>query len=56
LLHWDALLRLAWYTAWTYAAAICTGISGLLYVRDGMKQLASHPTSSATTIPPGRDQ
>jgi cardiolipin synthase len=29
-------------------AAACTGISGILYVFDGMKQLASHPTSRTT--------
>jgi hypothetical protein len=29
-------------------AAICTGVSGLLYVWDGVKQLGSHPTSSPT--------
>ena len=48
LLKWDAELPPIWFTAWTYGAAICTGISGLLYVWDGMKQLSSHPTSSAT--------
>lgn len=48
LLRWDRDLRLVWFTVWTFAAAICTGISGLLYVWDGMKQLASHPASSAT--------
>jgi cardiolipin synthase (CMP-forming) len=51
LLHWDMLLAPAWFTAWTLGAAICTGLSGLLYVRDGMKQLAAHPTSSATKTP-----
>ena len=48
LLQWDAQFRPAWYWTWTLGAAICTGISGLLYVWDGMKQLASHPHSSAT--------
>ncbi|HEX4264475.1 MAG TPA: CDP-diacylglycerol--glycerol-3-phosphate 3-phosphatidyltransferase [Verrucomicrobiae bacterium] len=48
LLHWDTLLAPAWFTVWTFGAAICTGISGLLYLRDGMKQLAAHPSSSAT--------
>jgi len=48
LLQWDVQLRPQWFVGWTLAAAICTGISGLLYVWDGMKQLASHPTSSAT--------
>ena len=48
LLKWDAEFRPAWFVGWTAAAAICTGVSGLLYVWDGMKQLSSHPTSSAT--------
>ncbi len=37
----------AGFAVWTIGAAVCTGISGLLYVRDGVKQLSSHPTSSA---------
>lgn len=48
LLKWDAEFRPAWFVGWTAAAAVCTGVSGLLYVWDGMKQLSSHPTSSAT--------
>lgn len=48
LLQWDAQLRPVWFSALTLAAAICTGISGLLYVWDGTKQLSSHPTSSAS--------
>src|SRR5579862_1793666 len=48
LFQWDSELRPAWFTVWTVAAALCTGISGLLYVWDGMKQLGAHPTSSAT--------
>jgi cardiolipin synthase (CMP-forming) len=48
LLHWDTQFRPAWYWTWTLGAAFCTGISGLLYVWDGMKQLSSHPHSSAT--------
>jgi CDP-diacylglycerol--glycerol-3-phosphate 3-phosphatidyltransferase len=48
LFRWDKDLRPAWFFTWTLGAAICTGISGLLYVWDGMKQLSSHPTSSAT--------
>ena len=56
LLQWDiephGTDRSVWFrilfSVWTYSAAICTGISGLLYVWDGMKQLSSHPTSSAT--------
>jgi CDP-diacylglycerol--glycerol-3-phosphate 3-phosphatidyltransferase len=48
LLKWDAQLPPVWFSIWTLGAAICTGISGLLYVWDGTKQLSSHPTSSAT--------
>jgi len=29
-------------------AAVCTGVSGLLYIWDGVKQLGSHPASSPT--------
>jgi cardiolipin synthase (CMP-forming) len=31
-----------------FGAALCTGVSGIWYVFDGMKQLSSHPTSSPT--------
>lgn len=48
LMRWDKDLRPAWFWTWTLGAAICTGISGVLYILDGMKQLGSHPTSSAT--------
>ena len=30
-------------------AAICTGVSGFLYVYDGMRQMSAHPTSSPVT-------
>jgi|ERR1700733_2687076 len=48
LLKWDFGngARGFFYIALT--AAICTGISGLLYVFDGVKQLGSHPASSPT--------
>jgi cardiolipin synthase (CMP-forming) len=42
LLKWDA----SWVAGWALAAAICTAISGLLYIWDGMRQLSAHPTSS----------
>ena len=42
LLKWDA----KWLRVWLFAAAICTGISGLLYVWDGSRQLSAHPASS----------
>lgn len=35
-----------WLSVLTVSAAICTGISGLLYVWDGVRQLSAHPTSS----------
>lgn len=31
-----------------FSAALCTGISGFLYVWDGVRQLSAHPTSSAS--------
>ena len=31
------------------AAAICTGVSGVLYIFDGVRQLSASPSSSATT-------
>jgi CDP-diacylglycerol--glycerol-3-phosphate 3-phosphatidyltransferase len=48
LLKWDRDLNVHWIRAWTLGAAICTGISGLLYVWDGVRQLGAHPASSAT--------
>jgi CDP-diacylglycerol--glycerol-3-phosphate 3-phosphatidyltransferase len=35
-----------WLWAWVIGAAICTGISGLFYVLDGVRQLSAHPSSS----------
>jgi CDP-diacylglycerol--glycerol-3-phosphate 3-phosphatidyltransferase len=46
LLRWDRDLRIFWLRFWTFSAAICTGVSGLLYVWDGVRQLGSHPASS----------
>ena len=43
LLRWNA----KWLQVWVFAAAICTGVSGLLYVWDGSRQLSAHPASSA---------
>lgn len=48
LMRWDKDLPPGWFWTWTIGAALCTGISGLLYIWDGTKQLSSHPTSSAT--------
>jgi CDP-diacylglycerol--glycerol-3-phosphate 3-phosphatidyltransferase len=36
----------SWLPAWTIGAAVCTGVSGLLYVWDGTRQLSAHPSSS----------
>ncbi len=44
LLQWHSVMLN--YIVW--GAAICTGVSGILYVFDGMKQLGAHPASSAT--------
>jgi CDP-diacylglycerol--glycerol-3-phosphate 3-phosphatidyltransferase len=35
-----------WLARWVLAAAVCTGISGLLYVWDGTRQLGAHPSSN----------
>src|SRR5215472_7597755 len=36
-----------WLTVWIVGAAVCTGISGLFYLWDGVRQLSAHPASSA---------
>ena len=46
LLKWDQDGGMRWYEFWTIGAAICTGVSGLLYVWDGVRQVSSHPASS----------
>lgn len=48
LFKWDQKVGGQWFLIWTAGAAVCTGVSGLLYVLDGVKQLSSHPTSSPT--------
>ena len=50
LLKWDQQLNPIWVKYLMVSAAICTGVSGLLYVWDGVKQLGSHPTSSPTKL------
>jgi len=35
-----------WLSVWAVSAALCTGVSGLLYLWDGTRQLSAHPTSS----------
>ena len=43
-------ILLGWPSKWlfhlTLGTAICTGVSGLLYVWDGTRQLSAHPASS----------
>jgi len=34
-----------WLTAWCAGAAVCTGVSGLFYVYDGVRQLSASPSS-----------
>ncbi len=41
LLRWDA----RWLPWWTTSAAILTGMSGVMYVWDGMRQLSASPKS-----------
>src|SRR5208282_3375036 len=48
LLDWDRELNVRWLKVWMIGAAVCTGVSGLLYVWDGVRQLGSHPASSPT--------
>jgi CDP-diacylglycerol--glycerol-3-phosphate 3-phosphatidyltransferase len=47
LLKWDVDFSPRWLKYLALGAAIFTGVSGLLYVLDGIKQLGSHPSSSA---------
>jgi CDP-diacylglycerol--glycerol-3-phosphate 3-phosphatidyltransferase len=42
-----------WFLWLAIAGALCTGISGVLYILDGVRQLSAHPTSSAKS---GGDQ
>ncbi len=43
-----ALLKLGgnWLWIWALGAAFCTGISGLIYVVEGVRQLSASPSSS----------
>jgi len=47
LLKWDSRPGEPWFLIWTVGAAVGTGLSGLIYVWEGVKQLSSHPASSA---------
>ena len=42
LLKWEP----RWLTGLIWGAAICTGISGVFYVWDGVRQLSAHPAAS----------
>ena len=44
LLRWND----KWLEGWAVGAAVCTSVSGLLYVWDGMRQLSASPTSLPT--------
>jgi len=48
LLRWDEGWGARWIVYLTAGAAGFTGVSGLLYVYDGVRQLSSSPSSSAT--------
>jgi len=41
-LQWPA----RWLFIWALGAAICTGVSGMIYVYDGVRQLSASPSSS----------
>jgi CDP-diacylglycerol--glycerol-3-phosphate 3-phosphatidyltransferase len=49
-----AMLKLnqEWLEVWTLGAAVCTGVSGVIYVIAGVRQLAASPASSASAPPP----
>jgi CDP-diacylglycerol--glycerol-3-phosphate 3-phosphatidyltransferase len=42
LLKWDP----RWLLGWAVGAALCTGISGIIYVLAGVRQLSTSPSSS----------
>jgi len=48
LLRWDQFFHGRLLQVWILGAGIFTGVSGLFYVFDGMKQLSAHPASSPT--------
>lgn len=51
LLKWDAAFGEKWILFWTISAAVLTGVSGIFYILDGMKQLSASPRSFATPPP-----
>jgi hypothetical protein len=56
LLEWDEGRGEVWLKYLTLAAAIFTGVSGLLYTWDGMKQLGAHPSSLPINPKPTDEQ
>jgi len=48
LLGWDKNWGAKWTPYWAVGAAITTGVSGLFYVWDGVRQLSSSPSSFAS--------
>jgi CDP-diacylglycerol--glycerol-3-phosphate 3-phosphatidyltransferase len=48
LLRWDFMFHGHYLKIWIIGAGVFTGISGLLYVLDGTRQLGSHPSSLPT--------
>jgi CDP-diacylglycerol--glycerol-3-phosphate 3-phosphatidyltransferase len=53
LLKLDANLGGEWLPGISLAAAVLTGISGVIYVADGIRQLSRHPSSSPSPQPDG---
>jgi CDP-diacylglycerol--glycerol-3-phosphate 3-phosphatidyltransferase len=51
LLRWDEGWGERWILYLTAGTAVFTGVSGLLYVYDGVRQLSSSPSSSASQPP-----
>jgi len=51
LLKLDATWNAQWFLWLAAGAALCTGISGLFYVYDGVRQLSSSPKSLASAPP-----
>ena len=47
LLRWDHGLGGGPFAWLTLGAGICTGVSGMLYLWDGVRQLSAHPVSAA---------
>lgn len=48
LLRWDVIFQGHCLKIWILGAGLFTGVSGLLYVWDGSKQLGAHPASLPT--------